>query len=118
MTYNSLEELFRNKDVEHELHTSDGPSMNSLFIEKSSPNFVLTQSTMLGQDNRGQVARIFDYYESDEIGPAMKQMQAFSNQFGIPMVSVKFVRKTSFDKDAVMRQMLLNTYSTTAAVHT
>jgi hypothetical protein len=48
----------------------------------------------------------------------MNQMQAFSFQFGVPMVSVKFLRKTSFDKDAVMRQMLLNTYSTTAAVHT
>lgn len=92
--------------------------MNNLFIDKNSPNFVLTQSTMFGQNNRGQVARVFDYYGSDEIGPAMKQMQAFSYQFGVPMVSVKFLRKTSFDKDAVMRQMLLNTYSTTAAVHT
>jgi hypothetical protein len=92
--------------------------MNSLFVDKASPNFVVTQSTLLGQNIRGQVARIFDYYRTDEIGPAMKQMQAFSYQFGVPMVSVKFVRKTSFDKDAVMRQMLLNTYSTSAAVNT
>ena len=60
------------------MHNSEGSSMNNLFIEKGSPNFVLTQSTLLGQNIRGQVARIFDYYNADEIGPAMKQMQAFS----------------------------------------
>ena len=92
--------------------------MNNLFIEKSSPSFVITQSTSLGLNIRGQVARIFDYYGGDEIGSAMKQMQAFSYQFGIPMVSVKFLRNTTFDKDSVIKQMLLNTYSTTAAVNT
>jgi hypothetical protein len=53
MTFNTLEELYRDKQVENELHTSDGPSMNNLFMEKGSPNYVITQSTLLGQNIRG-----------------------------------------------------------------
>jgi hypothetical protein len=34
------------------------------------------------------------------------------------MVSIKFARKPSFDKDFALKQILLNTFSTTAAVHT
>ncbi len=67
---------------------------------------------------KGQVARVFDYYQSDEIDSAMMQLQAFSHQFGVPMVSAKFIRRLSFSSNDVMRQMLLNTYSTTAAIHT
>lgn len=34
------------------------------------------------------------------------------------MVSVKFARKASLDKDFQLRQILLNTFTTTAAIHT
>jgi hypothetical protein len=54
--------------------------MNSLFILKSSPSFVISQSKSIGSTLRGQVARVFDYYQATEVDMtlAVQQLQQFS----------------------------------------
>lgn len=90
--------------------------MNNLFIEKNQPSYLITQSTSLGQNMNGQVARVFD---SIDIDNSFIQMQAISYQFGVPMVNVKFnKRQSSFDKYIEKIKIIFNTFSTTTAVHT
>ena len=119
MTVDTLDDfslVFQNETLAHNL---EGETMNQQFQQKGVPNFLIAESTGFGSTIRGQVARVFDYFSSDEIGMtyAIQQVQAFSYEFGIPMVSVKFPRKPSFDANTVLREMLFNTYSTSVSIN-
>lgn len=64
MTYDTLGDVNSYFQSETKVHNFEGSEMNTLFIQKGQPNFLITQSTSLASNIKGQVARIFDYYQS------------------------------------------------------
>ncbi len=66
MTYDTLGDVNSYFQSETKAHNVEGSAMNTLFMQKGQPNFLITQSTSLASTIKGQVARIFDYYQSSD----------------------------------------------------
>ena len=67
MTYDTLDDVSSYFQKENSVHNLEGSAMNSLFILKSSPSFIISQSKSIGSTLRGQVARVFDYYQQNDV---------------------------------------------------